>query len=152
MVTENITKVTLSGEVDCLGMSDTEFALLDELGTVVGWAQAAQRLVGHGAGDIMGRSGALAVPSFEAAATTSGFVERCLAENDWPGATSVRHCGGHPIDVSLRITSLRGQDPAEVVHVPPGHMRLQPSTPPWSRSPQPTCVRTTVTWVRRSVR
>ncbi|MGI5140467.1 MULTISPECIES: hypothetical protein [unclassified Streptomyces] len=133
-------------------MSDTAFALLDELGTVVGWTQAAQRLVGHGAGDIMGRSAALVVPAFEAAATTSGFVEPCLAENGRPGATSVRHCGGHLIDVSLRITALRGQDPAEVVHVLPGPMLLQPSTPPWSWSPQPTRVRATATWVRRTAR
>ncbi|MEU6316058.1 PAS domain-containing protein [Streptomyces sp. NPDC047009] len=144
--------MTLGSEVNGLGMSGTAFALLDELGTVVGWTQAAQRLVGHGAGDIMGRSAALVVPSFEAAATTSGFVERCLAENGRPGATSVRHRGGHLIDISLRITALRGQDPAEVVHILPGHMRLQPSTPPWSRPPQPTCVRTTATCVRRTAR
>ncbi|MGW3247432.1 SpoIIE family protein phosphatase [Streptomyces sp. NPDC001070] len=110
MTTDSMLEVTLGREFNGLGISHRAFALFDELGTVVGWTQAAERLVGYGAGDIVGRSAALVVPSFEAAATNSAFVERCLAENGWPGATAVRHRGGHLIDVGLRITALQGQD------------------------------------------
>ncbi|MEU4098960.1 SpoIIE family protein phosphatase [Streptomyces sp. NPDC026673] len=110
MTTDSLPQVTLGNEFDGLAISDTAFALLDELGTVVGWTQAAERLVGHGAGDIVGRSAALVVPSFGAAATTDAVVEHLLAENGWPGASAVRRHDGNLVDVSLRITALRGQD------------------------------------------
>ncbi|MEU4096153.1 SpoIIE family protein phosphatase [Streptomyces sp. NPDC026673] len=110
MTTESIQNVTLGKEFNGLGISDAAFALFDEVGRVVGWTQTAERLVGYGAGDIVGRAATLVVPSFGAAAGTSAFVERCVAQNGWPGATAVRHRGGHLVDVSLRITALRGQD------------------------------------------
>ncbi|MEU9289167.1 SpoIIE family protein phosphatase [Streptomyces sp. NPDC048275] len=110
MTIDSIQNVTAGNEFDGLDISDTAVALFDELGTVVGWTQAAERLVGYGAGDVVGRSAALVVPSFGTAVTTTAFVERCIAENGWPGATAVRHRDGHMVDVSMRITVLRGQD------------------------------------------
>ncbi|MFI8185746.1 SpoIIE family protein phosphatase [Actinacidiphila glaucinigra] len=110
MTTDSLPNVTFSNEFSGLDVSDTAFALLDELGTVVGWTQAAERLVGYGAADIVGCSAALVVPSFKATATTAVFVERCRAKNGWPGATAVRHRDGHLVDVSLRITALQGRE------------------------------------------
>ncbi|MYX34851.1 MULTISPECIES: SpoIIE family protein phosphatase [unclassified Streptomyces] len=109
MTTDSLRCITFGNEFDGLGISDTAFALLDESGTVVGWTQAAERLVGYGAGDIVGCSAALVVPSFGAATTTDAFVERLLAENGWPGASAVRRHDGNLVDVSLRITALPGQ-------------------------------------------
>ncbi|MEU9385787.1 SpoIIE family protein phosphatase, partial [Streptomyces sp. NPDC048279] len=93
-------------------MSDSAIAMVDEQGTVLGWTQAAERLVGYPAGDMVGRSAALVVPSFEEAPTISAFVERCRARKGWSGTTAVRHRDGRQLTVSLRISMLRGQDGA----------------------------------------
>ncbi|MEU4097218.1 SpoIIE family protein phosphatase [Streptomyces sp. NPDC026673] len=98
-----------SEQLEGLNVSDTALGLLDERGMVVGWTQAAERLVGFGAGDVVTRSAAVVVPCFGAAPSMPVAVERCAAQNGWPGATAVRHRDGHLVDVSLRITALRGQ-------------------------------------------
>ncbi|MET8325083.1 SpoIIE family protein phosphatase [Streptomyces sp. NPDC005181] len=91
-------------------VSESAIALFDERGTVVAWTQAAERLVGYSAQDVVGRSAALVLPSFENAPTMSAFVEQCRAQTGWSGATEVRHQDDHLLDVSLRISILRGRD------------------------------------------
>ncbi|MER7938582.1 MULTISPECIES: SpoIIE family protein phosphatase [unclassified Streptomyces] len=90
--------------------SDSAIAMVDEQGTVLGWTQAAERLVGYPAGDVVGRSAALVVPSFAKAPTISAFVERCRARKGWSGTTAVRHRDGRLLTVSLRISMLSGRD------------------------------------------
>ncbi|MGW7524515.1 SpoIIE family protein phosphatase [Streptomyces sp. NPDC054783] len=91
-------------------ISDSAIAMLDEQGTVLGWTQAAERLVGHPAGDVVGRSAALVLPSSEEAATISAFVEQCRTQKGWSGTTAVRHRDGRILTVSLRISMLWGQN------------------------------------------
>ncbi|MFD5571251.1 SpoIIE family protein phosphatase [Streptomyces cadmiisoli] len=110
MTTVSIREVTFSEQLNRLDICDTAFALLDEQGTVTGWTQAAERLVGYSAGDVVGRSAGLVLPSFHDARTTSAFIEQCRVENGWPGATALRHRDGRMVDVSLRITMLHGRD------------------------------------------
>ncbi|MFE6041462.1 SpoIIE family protein phosphatase [Streptomyces sp. NPDC056452] len=90
--------------------SEPAIAMVDEQGTVVAWSQAAERLVGYSAGDVMGRPAALVLPCSEAAPTMSAFAEQCRTRNGWPGVTAVRHRNGRMLDVHLRISMLRGQD------------------------------------------
>ncbi|MFD7876624.1 SpoIIE family protein phosphatase [Streptomyces sp. NPDC059766] len=85
-------------------------ALLDDRGTVVGWTQAAEQLVGYSAGEAVGRTADLVLPEFTQVLTTSGFVEQCHVRNGWPGTTEARHRDGRMLDVCLRISMLRGQD------------------------------------------
>ena len=40
-----------------VGMTGAAIAVVDEGGTVVGWTQAAQRLVGYSAAEVVGRPG-----------------------------------------------------------------------------------------------
>ncbi|MED7826884.1 PAS domain S-box protein, partial [Streptomyces chiangmaiensis] len=110
MTTTSLDAVTLGKQLNMSDISDTAIVLLDEKGTVVAWTHTAERLLGYSAGDIVGRSAALVLPSFREATTTSAFVEQCHAENGWSGATAVRHRDGGVLDVSVRITMLRGQD------------------------------------------
>ncbi|MGW1886953.1 SpoIIE family protein phosphatase [Streptomyces sp. NPDC001970] len=105
-------RVTFGKRMNPSEVSDTAFALLDEQGTVVAWTQTAERLVGYSAGDVVGRSAALVLPSFEEVPTMSAFVEQCHAQNGWSGAAAVRHRDGRVLDVSLRISTLWGQDGA----------------------------------------
>ncbi|MFD7436904.1 SpoIIE family protein phosphatase [Streptomyces sp. NPDC059861] len=105
-------RVTLGRQIHASDISDTAFALLDEQGTVVAWTQAAQHLVGYSAGEVVGRSAALVLPSFGEASAMPAFVEQCRARNGWLGATAVRHRDGQVLDVGLRISPLQGQDGA----------------------------------------
>ncbi|MER5820892.1 SpoIIE family protein phosphatase [Streptomyces mirabilis] len=89
--------------------SESAIAMLDELGTVVGWTRAAERLVGHSAGDVVGRSASVVLLYPEEAPTTAEFVEQCHAQHGWWGTTTLRHRDGHRLDVSLRVSMLCGQ-------------------------------------------
>ncbi|MFD8035531.1 PAS domain-containing protein, partial [Streptomyces sp. NPDC059717] len=110
MTTISLDAVTLGKQLNASDIFDTAIALLDEQGTVAAWTHTAERLLGHSAGDIVGRSAALVLPSLDEATPTSAFVERCRAENGWPGATAVRRRDGRVLDVNVRITALHGQD------------------------------------------
>ncbi|MDX3234103.1 SpoIIE family protein phosphatase [Streptomyces sp. ME03-5709C] len=101
---------TVGKHVNTPGISDSAFAVFDERGTVVAWTTAAERLVGYSAGDAVGRSAALVLPSFGDASSMSAFTEHCRAENGWPGTAAVTHRDGRVIDVSLRLTLLRGRN------------------------------------------
>ena len=64
---------TPGSRTDTPEISDSAIAMLDERGTVLGWTQAAERLVGHPAGEVVGRSAAVVLPSFDETPTTSAF-------------------------------------------------------------------------------
>ncbi|MFD9004123.1 SpoIIE family protein phosphatase [Streptomyces sp. NPDC059582] len=102
--------MTLGKQLSASDVSDTAIALLDQHGTVVGWTRAAEQLVQYSARAAVGRFAAFLLPSFGAASTTSAFVDQCRAQNGWPGTTGVRHRDGHMLDVSLRMSMLRGRD------------------------------------------
>ncbi|WP_079062993.1 SpoIIE family protein phosphatase [Streptacidiphilus griseoplanus] len=89
---------------------DAAIAMLDANGTVVGWTQAAQRLVGYSAGEVVGQSAALVLPSSEDTLRASAVAEQCRADGGWSGTAAVRHRKGHMLTMSLRISLLRGQD------------------------------------------
>ncbi|MFG2955281.1 SpoIIE family protein phosphatase [Streptomyces sp. NPDC048291] len=103
-------QVTRGRQTDPHEISDSAIAMLDEQGTVLGWTQAAERLVGYPAGAAVGRSAALVLPSFEATSTASAFVEQCRARQGWAGTTAIRHRDGHSLTVSMRLSMLWGQD------------------------------------------
>ncbi|MGP4086260.1 SpoIIE family protein phosphatase [Streptomyces sp. KR55] len=91
-------------------ISELAIAMVDEQGTVVAWTEAAERLVGYSAGDVVGGSAALVLPLSDEASTMSAFVEQCRAQNGWSGTTAVRHRDGRMLDVTLRMSMLWGQD------------------------------------------
>ncbi|MDX2847279.1 SpoIIE family protein phosphatase [Streptomyces sp. PA03-3a] len=108
MTTKSFETVSLGKRSNRLEIPDTAIAMLDEQGTVVGWTQAAEHLVGHLAGCVVGRSAALVLPLFGERQRTSDFVKHCRAQNGWSGTTAVRHRDGRVIEACLRITMLRG--------------------------------------------
>ncbi|MFF7216949.1 SpoIIE family protein phosphatase [Streptomyces sp. NPDC008238] len=89
---------------------DYAIAMLDDQGTVIAWTQAARRLVGYAPAEIVGRSAAVIVPPSKEAPTISAYVERCRSHNGWSGTTPVRSSDGHMLNVSRRVSMLRGQD------------------------------------------
>lgn len=85
-------------------------ALLDSRGTVVGWSQTAQRLVGYSAAEVVGRSAGVLLAAADdrakASRTARGETRRCA----WSDLARVRHRDGRGIDVRLCVSSLSGQD------------------------------------------
>ncbi|MHA5054865.1 SpoIIE family protein phosphatase [Streptomyces sp. SD15] len=102
--------VILSNQLNTRETSESAVAMFDEHGTVVAWTQAAERLVGYSAGDVVGRSAALVLPFSEEAPTIAAFVEQCRARNGWSRTTAVRHRDGRMLNINLRISMLWGRD------------------------------------------
>ncbi|MGV9345607.1 SpoIIE family protein phosphatase [Streptomyces spiralis] len=102
--------VTLGNHSDTREPAGSAIVMFDERGTVVAWTRAAEQLVGYTAGDVVGRSAALILPSSAGAPAISAFIEECRARHGWWGTTAVRHRDGRTLDVSLRISMVSGQD------------------------------------------
>ncbi|MER5917157.1 SpoIIE family protein phosphatase [Streptomyces sp. NPDC001982] len=89
---------------------DAAIAMVDAEGTVMGWTQAAEQLVGFSAGDVVGRSATHVLPPPEDAGRASVFAEQCRAQGGWSGTAAVRHRDGHTLTMTLRVSLLWGQD------------------------------------------
>ncbi|GAA3830061.1 SpoIIE family protein phosphatase [Streptomyces chiangmaiensis] len=105
-------KVTVSNRPTTRVPSESAVAMCDGQGRVVAWTEAAERLLGYRAGEVVGRSVALVLPGAEEAPTTSAFLERCGAHHSSSSTTAVRHRDGRLLNVILRISMLSGQDEA----------------------------------------
>ncbi|MGW3852765.1 SpoIIE family protein phosphatase, partial [Streptomyces fagopyri] len=100
----------LSNHADTREMSVSAIAMLDDHGTVVGWTQAAERLVGYSPRDVVGRSAALVVPPSQDAPTIAAYVEGYRTQDGWTATTAVRSRDGRVLDVSRRVSMLRGRN------------------------------------------
>ncbi|MFG2426100.1 PAS domain-containing protein [Streptomyces sp. NPDC048448] len=85
-------------------------ALLDTQGTVVGWSQTAQRLVGYSAAEVVGRSAGVLLVAAGDRAKASHAAQESTLRGGWSDLAQVRHRDGHRIDVRLCVSSLSGQD------------------------------------------
>ncbi|MFF3875726.1 SpoIIE family protein phosphatase [Streptomyces sp. NPDC001978] len=104
---EGVVSDTVQGPV---GTAGAAIAVLDAQGAVVGWTQAAQRLVGYAAAEVVGRPAAVMLPSAQDVAKASVFAQRCRASGGWFGLAALRHRDGRRLDVSLRVSPLSGPD------------------------------------------
>jgi PAS domain S-box-containing protein len=93
-----------------MGVTGAAIAVLDAEGAVAGWTQAAERLVGYSAAEVVGRPAAVILPSAEDRAKAYAFARRCRARNGWSGLAALRHHDGRRLDVSLQVSPLSGQD------------------------------------------
>ncbi|MER5918329.1 PAS domain S-box protein, partial [Streptomyces sp. NPDC001982] len=88
-------------------------ALLDAQGTVVGWSQAAQRLVGYSAAEVVGRSAGVLLVAADDRVKASQVAQESTLWGRWSDLAQVRHRDGRSIDVRLCVSSLSGQDGRE---------------------------------------
>ncbi|WP_433446242.1 SpoIIE family protein phosphatase [Streptomyces sp. CA-142005] len=84
--------------------------LLDAQGTVVGWSEAAQRLVGYSAAEVVGRSVGVLLAAADDRAKAAQAVHESTLRSCWSDLAQVRHRDGRSIDVRLCVSSLSGQD------------------------------------------
>ncbi|MFE0332237.1 PAS domain S-box protein, partial [Streptomyces sp. NPDC058960] len=85
-------------------------AVLDAQGTVVGWSQAAQRLVGYSAAEVVGRSAGVLLVAADDRAKASQAAQESTLRSCWSDLAQVRHRDGRSIDVRLCVSSLSGHD------------------------------------------
>ncbi|MFJ8075713.1 SpoIIE family protein phosphatase [Streptomyces sp. NPDC096176] len=106
----NTEETALAEPVNHSETPDAAIAVIDAEGTVVGWTQAAQQLVGYSAGEVVGRSAAHVLPPSEDALRARAVAEQCHAQGGWSGTMTVRHRDGRTLTMTLRVSLLWGQD------------------------------------------
>ncbi|MFG2480819.1 SpoIIE family protein phosphatase [Streptomyces fagopyri] len=85
-------------------------ALLDAQGTVVGWSQTAQRLMGYSAAEVVGRSAGVLLVAADDRAKASQAAQESTLRCSWSDHARVLHRDGRSIDVRLCVSSLSGHD------------------------------------------
>ncbi|MGW2090082.1 SpoIIE family protein phosphatase [Streptomyces sp. NPDC001880] len=80
-------------------------AVVSGTGTVVGWTQSAQELLGYRAADVVGRSGGFLLAMPEDPVRVAGIAERCRAGVGWRGVADVRRRDGGRIELDLRVSA-----------------------------------------------
>ncbi|MEV6995926.1 SpoIIE family protein phosphatase [Streptomyces sp. NPDC093228] len=85
-------------------------ALLDAQGTVLGWSQAAQQLLGYSAAEVVGRSAGVLLAAAGDRVRASEAAQESTLWGRWSDIARVRHRNGHSIDIRLSVSSLSGQD------------------------------------------
>ncbi|MEU9763428.1 SpoIIE family protein phosphatase [Streptomyces sp. NPDC047987] len=80
-------------------------AVISGTGTVIGWTQSAQGLLGYRAAEVVGRYAAFLLAMPEDPVRVAGIAERCRAGAGWTGAAEVRRRDGRRIEVDLRISA-----------------------------------------------
>ncbi|MGW1108500.1 SpoIIE family protein phosphatase [Streptomyces sp. NPDC002540] len=80
-------------------------AVVAGTGTVVGWTQSAQDLLGYRAAEVVGRPAGFLLAMPGDPVRVAGIAERCRAGVGWSGAATVRRRDGREIDVDLRVSA-----------------------------------------------
>ncbi|MFD8254325.1 SpoIIE family protein phosphatase [Streptomyces werraensis] len=83
-------------------VADAAPLLLDPHGLVSGWTVHAERLLGHGAAEAVGRKFADLLEA-EDAERMEDLLHRCRTGGDWTGLMTALHRDGHPVPVSVRV-------------------------------------------------
>jgi PAS domain S-box-containing protein len=104
------TRATFAAAQTAFQTAGAAIALLDAEGTVVGWTQAAQRLVGYSAADVVGRSGAVLLAAAEDWEKAPAVAAESSAQGHWSGFVDIRHRDGRTVDVRLCVSLLTGRD------------------------------------------
>ncbi|MFD6034277.1 SpoIIE family protein phosphatase [Streptomyces griseoincarnatus] len=84
-------------------VADAAPLLLDPHGLVTGWTVHAERLLGHGAAEAVGRKFADLLAN-EDAERMEDLLDRCRAGKDWTGLMTAVRRDGHPVEVGVRVT------------------------------------------------
>ncbi|MEU3302192.1 SpoIIE family protein phosphatase [Streptomyces sp. NPDC006678] len=84
--------------------------MIDGEGTVVGWTNTAQRLVGYAAGEVVGQPVWFVLPFLQNLLRAWAVSEQHHTRGGWSGTATIRHRDGHTLHLSLRISLLWGRD------------------------------------------
>ncbi|WP_043492381.1 MULTISPECIES: SpoIIE family protein phosphatase [Streptomyces] len=87
-------------------MADAATAVVDAVGTVVGWTAATERLLGYPAAEVLNKPASMLLASPEDAVTAQGIAEQCRDQGSWGGLVTLRHRSGRLVEVGLRLTGV----------------------------------------------
>jgi PAS domain S-box-containing protein len=90
-------------------MTGTTAAVIDAEGTVIGWTEAAERLLGYQASEVVGRSASFLLAR-DGTPATPAWAERARIREPWSATVEVLHRGGHKIEMSLQASPLSAAD------------------------------------------
>ncbi|MFG1703023.1 SpoIIE family protein phosphatase [Nonomuraea sp. M3C6] len=82
-------------------------AVIDDEGTVIGWTQAAEDLLGYRPAEVLNRSGAVLLMPGDRAARISDWAGRFGDREHWSGLAETRHRDGHRVLVRVEASRLR---------------------------------------------
>ncbi|WP_181727185.1 PAS domain-containing protein [Streptomyces sp. PT12] len=82
-------------------------AVTDANGAVTAWSPGAERLLGHGAADVMGRSVAALLLADPGGGPDGGLSRVLRVRTGWAGFTEVRHREGHAVPLRVRVSPCR---------------------------------------------
>ncbi|MGA5289762.1 SpoIIE family protein phosphatase [Streptomyces pseudogriseolus] len=83
-------------------VADAAPLLLDPHGLVTGWTVHAERLLGHGAAEAVGRKFADLLETADAE-RMDDVLARCRTGSDWSGLMTARHRDGRPVPMVVRV-------------------------------------------------
>jgi PAS domain S-box-containing protein len=94
------------GPEDPFAVRRSASAVLDDRGTVVGWSERAEALLGHPAAEALGRraAGFLVDPRDERVVMEA--VAACVRGEGWFGVVPVRHRDGRRVEVGCRVRAI----------------------------------------------
>ncbi|MFF3256385.1 SpoIIE family protein phosphatase [Actinacidiphila glaucinigra] len=99
-----------STALEAFGTPRAALTMFDADGIVVAWSRTAERLLGYGAREIVGRPVHVLLADSEDRAKLSGFAGYTGLKVDWSGTITLLHRSGRSIGVRLSISSLSGAD------------------------------------------
>ncbi|MFB7635117.1 SpoIIE family protein phosphatase [Streptomyces sp. NPDC056149] len=85
-----------------LDIAGAALVLCDARGRVESWPEGAERLLGHPAADVVGRTAA-ALLAPDDAARLPAIAAECRTRGGWSGTVTARHKDGGPVDVTVQL-------------------------------------------------
>ncbi len=100
----------VTARTDSFGLPPVASAVLDRRGMVIRWSRAAEPMVGHAAGDVLGRPATSLLHRSVDVAAVRAEVGRCRADGSWGGRLPTVHADGHRVDLYARICPMIDPD------------------------------------------
>ncbi|MFE6691995.1 SpoIIE family protein phosphatase [Streptomyces sp. NPDC057743] len=85
-----------------LDLAGAALVLCDARGRVESWPEGAERLLGHPAADVVGRTAA-ALLAPDDAARLPAIAAECRTQGGWSGTVTARHKDGGPVEVTVQL-------------------------------------------------
>ncbi|MFI1367416.1 ATP-binding SpoIIE family protein phosphatase [Streptomyces griseochromogenes] len=92
------------GVVDPFDFATAALVMVDAAGLIECWSPEAEKLLGYSSADVLGHPASAVLDSQDGLAA---LVEGRLVADSWEGRISVRHHGGHSVELGLRVRALR---------------------------------------------
>ncbi|MER7107218.1 SpoIIE family protein phosphatase [Streptomyces sp. NPDC000229] len=94
------------GPEDPFAVRRSASAVLDDRGTVVGWSERAEALLGYAAGEALGRQAAAFLVDPRDEDVVLDAVAACVDGQGWFGVVPVRHRDGRRVEIGCRARSI----------------------------------------------